>query len=61
MTRRDYHLLAAALRAAAERTADPAKREGIYDAALAIADACGERSNFDRRKFLDACGLEHAQ
>lgn len=62
--RADYRLIADVLFNQIEKTRDPAIRQGVQDAALALTDAfhdSGRHPNFDRRRFLDACGLEHAE
>ena len=64
MTRRHYTLLANALRREIDTQRDPALRQGAQNAAIRIADEFGDcdfLGNFNRRRFLDACGLEHAE
>jgi hypothetical protein len=57
MTRKDYVVIAAALRRSLERS-PLADSTGVIDAALAMADAlAGTNPRFDRSRFLKACGV----
>lgn len=66
MTRKDYELIANAIRAVhpwskpgftVKLCADPVK-ETVDEIALAMADAlANDNPRFDRAKFLSACGL----
>lgn len=57
MTRKDYVLIADALKHAA--ACDPGTEGGgIYRAAVCIADAlAADNPRFDRARFLQACGV----
>ncbi len=58
MTRKDYILLADALKAAAYAL-NPPERTGALLAANEIAHSLAEDNpRFDRARFLKACGLE---
>jgi hypothetical protein len=65
MTRRELNAIAADLRACISllhTEGEHARAYGAIDAALALADTFGELNpNFNRRKFLDACGLEDSK
>lgn len=58
MTRKDYILIAAALRQAIELCADPISRAAAGFAAGKVCNAL-EQDNprFDRERFLKACGV----
>lgn len=64
MTRKDYELIALALKHAAEdhnNAGRYAQAEGVADAAIVLSRRLeGASSSFDRKRFLIACGLEHA-
>jgi len=57
MTRKDYILIAAALKAAYDETYHTV-HAGIDAAAVALADALGrDNPRFDRERFLKAAGV----
>lgn len=63
MTRKDYKLIADAIRKATPVALNekelPLLRQAHANTALRIADALGaENARFDREKFLLACGVE---
>lgn len=67
MTRKDYVLIAEALKAARTQTVDrdrkilrpDIERSGIERAAVCIAAALWhDNARFDRARFLQACGVE---
>ena len=59
MTRRHFVALAAALSGLRENTLDSNEEETIDSCAEAVADVCAQFNvNFDRERFLAACGVE---
>jgi hypothetical protein len=60
MTRKDYELIAAALkRARPTQSIAPAKYQGWENAVISLADDIGETyMNFQRERFLRAAGVE---
>jgi hypothetical protein len=69
MTRKDYRLIASAIRITLESIRDNPKvlrpdiqETGIYRAATVLASRLGEDNpNFDRDKFMVACGLHEEE
>lgn len=58
MTRKDYVLLADALKAAIQSVDNP-ERVGAMLAAYELSHRLGlDNARFDRRRFIEACGLE---
>lgn len=59
MTRKDYVLLAEALKEAHAYAIDAARRLGVMSAAHHVCDALANDNprNFDRDRFLKACGV----
>jgi hypothetical protein len=60
MSRKDYRLLASAIRSAIDVThwIDPSPQAGVADAARKIADAiASDNGKFDQTRFLAACGV----
>jgi hypothetical protein len=61
MTTGDYESIAAKLKEVLDRLGrDDARhreRPAVYDAAEALAELFGRDPEFDRRRFLEACGL----
>lgn len=64
MTRKDYELIALALKHAQEDHINAgryAQADGAADAAVVLSRRLeGASRTFDRKRFLIACGLEHA-
>ena len=59
MTRKDFELIANALRIARQANQQPAHGLGIDDAAFILArDLATTNPNFDRARFLKACGVD---
>lgn len=65
MTRKDFEMIAAALRDANSEEVGAFARcqgvnsKGVYRAAEYIADGCkADNPNFDRKRFLSACGFD---
>lgn len=58
MTRKDYMLIAAAIKETHDAMADrPAERGGVYNTAATIACALRkDNPRFDAARFMDACG-----
>jgi hypothetical protein len=58
MTRKDYVMLAAAIKEAHAYAIDAARRLGVASAAHEVADAIArDNPRFDRDRFLKACGV----
>ncbi len=61
MTRKDYILIAAAIKAAATEYPDerPDAKQQQEDVAFSIAEAlASDNPRFDRERFLKACGVQ---
>lgn len=56
MSRKDYMLIASALRESVERS-DRQSFDSVYRQVLIIADALNVYPSFDRGRFLSACGV----
>ena len=57
MTRKHYKAIAEAVKWSGART--PREREIVRNVSGRIANVCGRHNErFDRKRFLDACGVE---